>query len=113
MRRTLDSKEEYNLQQATNSQLDFILSQNSFNFEITTYSDKVNSIIQTIIDLKNTEMIITSDLNSKFTIRNRRDLSVIKTVEHLFGDLKCGICYPEQKLVLLGINRNLIKFDYE
>ena len=70
MRRTLDSKEEYNLQQATNSQLDFILSQNSFNFEITTYSDKVNSIIQTIIDLKNTEMIITSDLNSKFTIRN-------------------------------------------
>lgn len=48
-----------------------------------------------------------------FTLRNRHDLSVINKVSHLFGDLKCGLCYPEEMVVLLGIDDNLVEFNYE
>ena len=59
-------------------------------------------------------MIISGDEWNKFTIRNSWDLSVIKTVEHEFGNvLNCGLCYPNQKIVILGIEQSLIEFNYE
>lgn len=58
-------------------------------------------------------MIISEDVNNKFTIRNRKDLSILKTIEHDFGQLKCGLCYPEKKVVVLGIFTNIVEFDYE
>ena len=35
------------------------------------------------------------------------------TVKHNFGLLHCGLYYPEQKTVVLGIEQNLIEFDFE
>ena len=59
-------------------------------------------------------MIISGDEWNKFTIRNSWDLSVIKTVEHEFGNvLNCGLCYPNQKIVILGIEQSLVEFNYE
>ena len=57
-------------------------------------------------------MIISDHVRDKFTIRNRSDLSVIKTIEHDFGYLRCGLYYPEQKVVVLGIDKNLVEFDF-
>ena len=58
-------------------------------------------------------MIISDHGKNVFTIRNRSDLSVIKTIEHDFGYLSCGLYYPEQKVVVLGIDYHLIEFDFE
>ena len=58
-------------------------------------------------------MIISGDAYNKFMIRNRKDLTEIKTVEHNFGCLYCGLCYPEQMIVVLGINNKLVEFNYE
>ena len=58
-------------------------------------------------------MIISDDFTNKFTIRNRQTLSVMKRVEHDYGCLYCGLCYPEQKVVVLGIGKNLVEFNYE
>ena len=58
-------------------------------------------------------MIISDDVANKFTLRNRSCLSVIKTIEHEFGYIRCGMCYPKQRVVLLGINDNLVEFDYK
>ena len=59
-------------------------------------------------------MIISDDhLNNKLTIRNRYDLTVIQTIEHNFGLVQCGLCYPEQNLIILGINKKLVEFNYE
>ena len=58
-------------------------------------------------------MIISDNFENKFQIRNRKDLSVIKTISHKFGWLKCGLCYPEEKVVIIGIGANLIEFDLE
>ena len=46
-------------------------------------------------------------------IRNREDLSVIETVKHDFGELWCGLCYPEKLVVVLGIENNLVEFDFD
>ena len=58
-------------------------------------------------------MILSDDCDNKFTIRNRKDLSVIKTIEHDFGSMRCGLCYNDQNVLILGVNENLIEFDYE
>ena len=58
-------------------------------------------------------MIISNDIENNFTIRNRKDLSVIKTINHDFGFLYCGLCYSEQNIVMLGIGNNIVEFDYE
>ena len=57
-------------------------------------------------------MIISDDASNTFKIRNRTDLSVIKTIRHGFGRLYNGLCYPENKVVVLGLGVNLVKFDY-
>ena len=58
-------------------------------------------------------MIISDHGENKFAIRNRSDLSIINTIEHEFGFLFSGLCYPEQKVVVLGIWNNLVEFDLE
>ena len=58
-------------------------------------------------------MILSDDCDNKFTIRNGKDLSVIKTIEHDFGSMRCGLCYTDQNVLILGIDENLIEFDYE
>ena len=58
-------------------------------------------------------MIISGHGKGKFAIRNRSDLLVIKTIKHDFGDLYCGLSYPEQKLVVLGMWNNIVEFDFE
>lgn len=58
-------------------------------------------------------MIISDYEWNKFTLRNRKDLSVIKTIEHDFGSLRCGICYSKNKVVILGIGWNLVEYDFE
>ena len=58
-------------------------------------------------------MIICNDIVDKFTIRNRKDLSIIRTVEHEYGNINCGLCYPDQTIVVLGIHNNLVEFDYD
>ena len=58
-------------------------------------------------------MIISSDLKNELIIRNRLNLSIFKTVYHFFGFLSCGICYPNELIVFLGINYYLVEFDYE
>ena len=58
-------------------------------------------------------MIISNQGLNKFTIRNRLNLSIIATIDHNFGFLNCGLYYPETKGVLLGIEENLVEFDYE
>lgn len=35
------------------------------------------------------------------------------TIQHDFGTLNCGLCYPKEKVLLLGINDNLVELDYE
>ena len=67
----------------------------------------------TLIDIKGTDMIISDHEFNKFTIRNRSDLSVIKIIKHNFGELNCGLYYPEQNVVVLGISKNLVEFDFE
>ena len=69
--------------------------------------------MSTLVDLKGTNMIISDNAEHKFTIRNRQDFSVIKTIEHEFGKLYCGIYYLEQRVVVLGIENNLVEFDFE
>lgn len=58
-------------------------------------------------------MILSEDYSNFFTIRNRRDLSIIKDVFHNYGVINSGLCYPDQKIVVLGINNNLVYFNYE
>ena len=58
-------------------------------------SDPIETQIFILIDLDCSNMFISGDIYNEFTLRNRLDLSVIKTVEHEFGFLKCGLCYPE------------------
>lgn len=59
-------------------------------------------------------MIISSDGKNKFAIRNWEDLSVIKIFELNFGDyLCCGLCFPDQKLVVLGMFTNLVELNFE
>ena len=48
-------------------------------------------------------MIISDHEKNKFTIRNRSELTVIETIKHKFGYLNCGLNYPDQKLIVLGI----------
>ena len=45
-------------------------------------------------------------------IRNRYDLSILATIDHNLGSLYCGLCYPEEMVVVLGINNQLVEFDY-
>ena len=40
-------------------------------------------------------MIISDHGKNKFAIRNRSDLSVVKTIEHNIEYLRCGLYYPE------------------
>ena len=57
--------------------------------------------------------MIISDLGeNKFQVRNRVDLSIIKTVEHDFGFLYCGLNYSDKMIVVLGIGSNIIEFNY-
>ena len=58
-------------------------------------------------------MIISDYGRDKFSLRNREDLSVIKTIKHTFGFLRNGLYYPEQKVVVLGIDNKLVEFDLE
>ena len=58
-------------------------------------------------------MIISQNIDHRFTIRNRLDLSVIKTVEGDFDSITCGLCYPELKIAILAVYNHLIVFDYE
>ena len=58
-------------------------------------------------------MIISEEGVHKFKIRNLKDLKIIKTVEHDYGFLHCGLCYPERKIVVLGISDFLVEFNYE
>ena len=57
-------------------------------------------------------MIISEDYGGKLTIRNRSDLSVIKTIKHNYGYLYCGLYFPEQKVVMLGMSKSLVEFDF-
>ena len=91
-----------------------ILSQNAFNFEITAQSNPVEKVLMTtLIDIEGSEIIISENVKNKFTIRNRKDLSILQTVEHGLGFLRCGITYPDKKIVVLGIGNNLMEFNYE
>ena len=58
-------------------------------------------------------MIVSGDMENKFQIRNRKDLSIIKTIEHEFGWLLCGWSYPSQKHLILGMDNNIVEFNYE
>ena len=49
----------------------------------------------------------------RFSIRNRNDLSIVKTIENDFGYLHCGICYSDEKIFVLGIYTYIVEFDYE
>ena len=95
------------------SNLEHILDKNAFKFEATSESDTMPAYFLTIINLNESNMIISDDVINKFTVRNSKNLSVIKTIGHKFGSLRCGLCYPEQKVVVLGINDNLVEFNYE
>ena len=79
---------------------------------MTAQSDYINTEVLLLIDLNDSNMIISSEKDNKFIIRNRKDLSIIKIIEHDFGYLYSGLCYPDQKVVVLGIGCNIIKFDY-
>ena len=71
---TLVSEEEEEVQKLEHvslSKLEEILSQNSFNFEVTTKSDDIDKVISTLIDIKGTNMIISDYGENKFSIRNR------------------------------------------
>ena len=46
-------------------------------------------------------MMITCESNGVFTIRNQKDLSAIKIIKHDFGYLESGLCYPEERKVIL------------
>ena len=58
-------------------------------------------------------MILSDDKWDKFAIRNHEDLSIIAIFKHDFGYLWCGLCFPEQKVVVLGISSNIVEFNYE
>ena len=59
-------------------------------------------------------MIISGESYNKMYIRNRKDFSIIKIVKHHYwGYLFSGLCYPLQKVIVLGIGKYLIEFDYE
>ena len=51
--------------------------------------------------------------SSKLTLRNRKDLKVIKTIHNKYGLLYCGLNYPEEKIIILGISWNLVRFNYK
>ena len=61
-------------------------------------------------------MMITCESNGVFTIRNQKNLSAIKTIKHDFGYLESGLCYPEERKVILveydTRGYNLVEFDY-
>ena len=80
---------------------------------MTAKSETVNEWLSTLIDIKGTNMIISDHDLNKFTIRNRSNLSVIKTIHHRFGHLWYGFYHPGQKIVTLGISDNLVEFDFE
>ena len=58
-------------------------------------------------------MIVSDSGLNKFTFRNGSDFSIIKTFDIGKGHLLCGLCYPEQKEVVLGISYNLVVINYE
>lgn len=58
-------------------------------------------------------MIISDAGENIFQIRNRYDLKVIKSIEHKYGWLRCGVCYSEKNLAILGIDNFFIDFNYE
>ena len=72
-----------------------VLSQSTLNFEITAESDLIDTWLSTLVDIKGSKMIISSHGIDKFTIRNRKDLSIINIIEHDLGILRFGLCYPE------------------
>ena len=59
--------------------------ENSLNFEVSARSESLKGCINTLIDINQSEMIISAESNNKFQIRNRKDLKVIEIVEHNFG----------------------------
>ena len=58
-------------------------------------------------------MILSGVEMNVLKIRNRQDLSIKKTIEHGFGYLYSGICYSDKSVLLLGIDNNLVEFDYQ
>ena len=64
-------EEEQKIEQVTPSKLEQILSQNDFSFEVTAQSKTVNYRLDTLIDIKGTNMIISDHDINTFTIRNR------------------------------------------
>ena len=110
---TFSTEEEQKLRHIPYSKFEQIITNKALNFEFTAQSETIDEKRSKLIDIEGTNMIISDHGKNKFTIRNREDLSVIKTIEHEFGYLNCGLCYPEQKLVELVISNNLVEFDFE
>ena len=77
---TLSSKEEQKLEHIPPSKLEQILSQNSFKFKVTAQSEYVKQRLDILIDINTTNMFICDNGWNKFSIRNREDLSIKKTI---------------------------------
>ena len=60
-------------------------------FKVSAQSETLKTYLYTLIDIKNSNLIISGDEGNKFTLRNRYDLQIVKTVEHDFGYLYCGL----------------------
>lgn len=59
--------------------------------------DKYSHNPRSLIDIKDSDMLICDEGENKFTIRNKKDFSIIKRIVHKYGYLRCGLSYPEQK----------------
>ena len=61
-----EAEEEQKVEHVSLSKLEEILSKNSFNFEVTTQSDDFEEPISTLIDIKGTSRIISSNGENQF-----------------------------------------------
>ena len=66
-----------------------------------------------IVELKGTNMIICDEFRNNFKIRSTLDFSVIENITNTFGELRCGLSFIEESICLLGIDKTLVRFDYQ
>ena len=67
----ISEEEEQKFEEVSISKLEQTLSQNTFSFEVSAQSKTIYSFLNTLIDIKGTNMIISDHGRNKFAIRNR------------------------------------------
>ena len=61
--------------------------------------------LHTIIEIKNTDLIISDFGNNRICVRKNKDLSVVKVIDHDLGDLFSGLSFAGEEYCYLGFSK--------